>query len=390
MIIAGGGVIYSEAEGALRELVHQCGIPVGETFAGKGSLPYNDPHNLGATGATGTEGANAFSQEADVVIGIGTRYSDFTTASKTAFQNREVKFININIAEFDAYKHSGLALCGDARVILEELVTALKDYKVEESYKNKAAEYNSSWDEKVTQAYQVEEKEKPNQAEVLGAVNEFMDSKDVVLCASGSAPGDLHKLWRTRNSKGFHLEYGYSCMGYEISGGLGAKMACPDREIYIILGDGGYLMMPSEIVTSLQEGYKLTIILIDNNGFASIGGLSKSIGGEGFGTKYAYRDKQTGQLDGEPLPVDLAKNAESLGAKVFKAADVADFNQALEEARKETRTTVIHIATVPERKMDGYGYAWWDVPIAEVSKSESVQKARENYDQQKKNQRYFF
>ena len=390
MIIAGGGVIYSEAEEQLKELVHHTGIPVGETFAGKGSLHYKDPHNLGATGATGTEGANAFSQEADVVIGIGTRYSDFTTASKTAFQNGNVKFININIAEFDAHKHSGLALTGDARVILEELTASLKDYTVADSYRDKAAEYNRSWDEKVTQAYRVEEREKPSQAEVLGAVNEFMDGEDVVLCASGSAPGDLHKLWRTEHSKGFHLEYGYSCMGYEISGGLGAKMACPDREIYIILGDGGYLMMPSEIITSLQEGYKLTIILIDNNGFASIGGLSKSIGSEGFGTSYAYRNMETGQLDGEALPVDLAKNAESLGARVFKAVDVTDFREALGEARKETRTTVIHIATVPERKMAGYGYAWWDVPIAGVSKSESVQKARENYEQQKKNQRYFF
>jgi len=217
-----------------------------------------------------------------------------------------------------------------------------------------------------------------------------MEPKDVVLCASGSAPGDLHKLWRTRNSKGFHLEYGYSCMGYEISGALGAKMACPDREIYVILGDGGYLMMPSEIVTSLQEGYKLTIVLIDNGGFASIGGLSKTIGSEGFGTKYVYRNEKTGQLDGEALPVDLAKNAESLGAKVFKTTDVASFNQALKDAKKEESTTVIYIATVPERKMAGYGHAWWDVPIAEVSTSESVQKARENYVEQKKKQRYFF
>jgi 3D-(3,5/4)-trihydroxycyclohexane-1,2-dione acylhydrolase (decyclizing) len=390
MIIAGGGVIYSEAEEVLKELVHHTGIPVGETFAGKGSLPYDDPHNLGATGATGTEGANAFSEAADLVIGIGTRYSDFTTASKTAFQNKEVKFININIAEFDGHKHNGLALTGDARVILEELLTELRDYKVDTSYRNKAAEYNKSWDEKVAKAYRAEEKEVPSQAEVLGAVNEFMEPDDVVLCASGSAPGDLHKLWRTRSSKGFHLEYGYSCMGYEISGALGAKMACPTREIYVILGDGGYLMMPSEIVTSLQEGYKLTIVLIDNGGFASIGGLSKSIGSEGFGTRYAYRNEKTGQLDGEALPVDLAMNAESLGARVFKATDVASFLQALREAKKEERTTVIYIETVPERKMAGYGYAWWDVPIAEVSTSESVQNARENYVEQKKKQRYFF
>lgn len=389
MIIAGGGVIYSEAENALKTFVHKTGIPVGETFAGKGSLSYDDPHNLGATGATGTEGANAISTEADLVIGIGTRYSDFTTASKTAFQNKNVKFININITEFDAHKHSGLALTGDAKVIIEELTEELKDYKVDNLYRKKVADFNKSWDEKVTLAYKVEEKEIPGQAEVIGAVNEFSEAKDVVLCAAGSAPGDLHKLWRTRNSKGFHLEYGYSCMGYEISGGLGAKMACPDREIYIILGDGGYLMMPSEIITSLQEGYKLTIILIDNNGFASIGGLSKSIGGEGFGTKYLYRDKESGKLEGEPLPVDLAKNAESLGAKVFKAKDIASFNEALKNSKKEEQTTVIYINTVPERKMAGYGHAWWDVPIAEVSESEAVQKARENYVEQKKKQRYF-
>jgi len=390
MIIAGGGVIYSGAEEALKQFVHETGIPVGETFAGKGSLPYNDPHNLGATGATGTEGANAISTEADVIIGIGTRYSDFTTASKTAFQNPDVKFLNINITEFDSHKHSGLAVTGDAKVILEELMEELKDYKVDEDYRKKVADYNKSWDEKVKLAYDAEAKDVPSQSEVLGAVNEFMEPNDVILCASGSAPGDLHKLWRTRNTKGFHLEYGYSCMGYEISGGLGAKIACPEREIYVVLGDGGYLMMPSEIITSLQEGYKLTIVLIDNNGFASIGGLSKSIGSEGFGTKYKYRNTETGQLDGEPLPVDLAKNAESLGAKVFRTTNVASLNEALKEAKKATKTTVIYIKTVPERKIAGYGYAWWDVPIAEVSESESVQKARKNYEEQKKKQRYFF
>ena len=389
MIIAGGGVIYSEAEDTLKELVHQTGIPVAETFAGKGSLPYDDPHNLGAAGATGTEGANAISTEADVVIGIGTRYSDFTTASKTAFQNENVKFININITEFDAHKHGALALTGDAKVVLEELAEKLGSFKVDESYRQKVADFNKSWDEKVALAYQVEGNDKPSQAEVIGAVNTFSDPEDVVLCASGSAPGDLHKLWRTRNSKGFHLEYGYSCMGYEISGGLGAKMACPEREIYIILGDGGYLMMPSEIITSLQEGYKLTVILIDNKGFASIGGLSKSIGSEGFGTKYSFRNEETGTLEGKPLPVDLALNAESLGAKVYRTKDIDSLNEALKQAKQEEQTTVIYIETVPERKMAGYGYAWWDVPIAEVSTSESVQKARANYEEQQKKQRYF-
>ncbi|KOH46617.1 3D-(3,5/4)-trihydroxycyclohexane-1,2-dione acylhydrolase (decyclizing) [Sunxiuqinia dokdonensis] len=389
MIIAGGGVIYSEAEKALAAFVHQTGIPVGETFAGKGSLSYDDPHNLGATGATGTEGANAISTEADLVIGIGTRYSDFTTASKTAFQNKNVKFININIAEFDAHKHSALALTGDAKVILEELAEKIGNFKVDESYRQKVANFNKSWDEKVAATYQADDAAIPSQAEVIGAVNTFSDANDVVLCASGSAPGDLHKLWRTRNSKGFHLEYGYSCMGYEISGALGAKMACPDREIYVILGDGGYLMMPSEIITSLQERIKLTIILIDNKGFASIGGLSKSIGSEGFGTQYSYRNPD-GQLEGELLPVDLAMNAQSLGAKVYKASNIASFNEALQQAKQEKQTTVIYIETVPERKMAGYGHAWWDVPIAEVSESEGVQKAYENYSEQKKKQRYFF
>jgi 3D-(3,5/4)-trihydroxycyclohexane-1,2-dione acylhydrolase (decyclizing) len=389
LIIAGGGVIYSEAEEALARFVHKSGIPVAETFAGKGSLMFNDPHNLGAAGATGTEGANDISREADLVIGIGTRYSDFTTASKTAFQNDNVKFININIAEFDAYKHSALALTGDARVILEELLAKLGNHHVDETYQIRVADYNKSWDEKVAYAYRSEKKEIPCQSEVIGAVNDFAEPEDVVLCAAGSLPGDLHKLWRSRDSKSFHLEYGYSCMGYEISGGLGAKMACPEREIYIMLGDGGYLMMPSEIITSLQEGYKLTIILINNHGFASIGGLSKSIGSEGFGTKYLYRDQTSGKLEGDHLPVDLAKNAESLGAKVYRTTDIESFNKALAEAKTERHTTVIYIETAPERKMAGYGYAWWDVPIAEVSTSDAVRKAYENYKEQKKNQRYF-
>ena len=390
MIVAGGGLIYSEAEGALASFVEQTGIPVGETFAGKGSLRYDDPHNLGAMGATGTEGANAISLAADVVIGIGTRYSDFTTASKTAFQNENVKFININITEFDAHKHSGLALIGDARVILEELKEKLADFKVEDAYRRRVAQYNKSWDEKVAAAYKAAPADLPSQAEVLGAVNDFADEKDLVICAAGSLPGDLHKLWRTKDSKGFHLEYGYSCMGYEISGGLGAKMACPEREVYVMLGDGAYLMMPSEIVTSLQEAYKQTIILINNNGFASIGGLSKSLGSEGFGTQYQYRNENSGQLDGGPLPVDLAANAESLGAKVFRASDIASFNEALKKAKEETKTTVIYIETIPERKMAGYAYAWWDVPVAEISESALVQKARKDYDEQKTNQRYFF
>jgi len=389
LIIAGGGVHYSEAEEELRSFVEQTGIPVAETFAGKGSLPYDNALNLGAIGATGTQGANEISKKADLVIGIGTRYSDFTTASKTAFQQKNVNFININICEFDAFKHSALALTGDAKVILQELKEIADNYKVNNTYRDQVAKYNNNWDLKVTAAYTPEGEGLPSQSEVIGAVNEFSDPEDVLVCASGSLPGDLHKLWRTRNPKGFHLEYGYSCMGYEIAGGLGAKIACPEREIYAMVGDGGYLMMPSEIVTSIQEGYKLTIILIDNKGFASIGGLSKSIGNEEFGTRYKYRDEKSGLLEGKDLPVDLAANAASLGAEVIKTDSIVSLKNALLKAKSFSKTTVIYIETVPERKIAGYGYAWWDVPIAEVSELKSVQEARKKYDQQRKNQKYY-
>ena len=376
LIIAGGGVNYSEANEALVSLMDKTGIPVAETFAGKGAVSYDHPGNLGAAGATGTEGANAISNEADLIIGVGTRYSDFTTASKTAF-TEDARFININVAEFDSAKHGGIPLTGDARATLAALEQGLGDYQVKENYRLKVKTYNESWDEQVRLAYQPAEGDLPSQSEVIGAVNDFSEAKDVVLCAAGSLPGDLHKLWRTKNPKGFHLEYGYSCMGYEIAGGLGAKMACPDREIYVMVGDGSYLMMSSEIVTSVQEGYKLTIILINNNGYASIGGLSKSLGSEGFGTVYRYRNEKTGQLDGELLPVDLAENARSLGAEVIITKDISGLNKALEKAKKIDKTTVIYIETVPERKLAGYGHAWWEVPIAEVAELASVDQARE-------------
>lgn len=388
LIIAGGGVIYSEATESLLAFVNETGMPVAETFAGKGSLRYDEPHNLGAVGATGTEGANAISAEADLIIGIGTRYSDFTTASKTAFQNEHVDFVNINIAEFDAHKQSGLALTGDARAILDNLTERLKGYRVAPEYQETVAAYNRSWDEKVSLAYQAENEQRLSQAEIIGLVNAFSGPKDVVLCAAGSLPGDLHKLWRTENPKGFHLEYGYSCMGYEIAGGLGAKMACPDREIYVMVGDGSYLMMSSEIVTSIQEEYKITIILINNHGYASIGGLSKSLGTEGFGTSYRYRDRNTGQLDGAELPVDLAQNAASLGAEVIHAHNSTSFGDALVKAKSNIKTTVIYIESTPERKLAGYGHAWWEVPVAALSEKTAVKIAYEKQINNKVKQRH--
>ena len=387
MIITGGGTIYSEATGILQKLVERTGIPVAETFGGKGALPYDHPSNLGAVGATGTPGANEITGETDLVIGIGTRYSDFTTASKTAFQNPDVKFININIADFDSWKHSALPLTGDAKVCLEELYELLADYEVALEYRNRVAIMSEAWDEQVTGFYTVNGDLPVSQPEVVGVVNDFAGPRDVVICAAGSLPGDLHKLWRTLDPKSFHLEYGYSTMGYEIPAGIGAKMACPDREIFVMVGDGNYLMMNNEIVTAIQEGIKFNIILLNNNGFASIGGLSQAVGSERFGTKYRYRDEETGLLTGDILPVDFAQNARSLGAYVIEAHDIESLKSALVAAKARTETTVITIETSLTKGVPGY--AWWEVAIAEVSEQPTVQQARSEYVEHKKKQRYF-
>ena len=383
MIVAGGGVIYSEATEALRRLVEQTGIPVGETQAGKGSMPYDHPLALGAVGATGTLAANRAAREADLVIGVGTRWSDFTTASKTAFQNPDVRFVNVNVADFDAHKHAGLALVGDARAALEALSEPLGGYEVEAEYREQCVEAAREWDREVERLYTLEHGPLPAQSEVIGAVNSFSDPEDVVVCAAGSMPGDLHKLWRTRDPKGYHIEYGYSCMGYEIAGGLGIKMAAPEREVYVMVGDGSYLMMSSEIITSIQEGCKLTIVLVDNSGFSSIGALSRSVGSQGFGTQYRYRKDGSIGLDteedpGEVLPVDLATNAESFGAYVIRAKTVDELKGALKDAKGIDRTVVIHIFVDRYEGVPTYE-SFWDVPVAEVSEMDSVVAARKEY-----------
>jgi 3D-(3,5/4)-trihydroxycyclohexane-1,2-dione acylhydrolase (decyclizing) len=387
-IIAGGGVIYSEATEALVKLVEETGIPVGETMAGKGALPWNHPQNFEAIGATGTPGANILAREADLVIAVGTRLSDFTTASKTAFQNPDVRFININIAEFDALKHSALPLVADARVTLEELREALKDYRVGGDYASRMAPFKEQWAVEVERLFNWRQGPPVSQSEVIGIVNSLSKPEDVVVCAAGSLPGDLHKLWRTHDPKGYHLEYGNSCMGYEIAGGLGVKMADPAREVYVMVGDGSYLMMSSEIITTIQEGYKLVIILLNNYGFSSIGGLSQALGSAGFGTDYRLRGRESGQLDGARLEVDFAANAASLGAHVIRAITSDDLRSALEEAREQERTTVIVIEVDKEVRVPGYE-SWWDVPVAEVSEMDSVKRAREAYEEAVKRERNF-
>lgn len=387
LIIAGGGVLYSEASVALGKLAEATGIPVCETQAGKGSLPYDHPAQVGAVGVTGTPGANILAREADLIIGVGTRYSDFTSSSKTAFQNPAVKFININVGEFDAYKHAALPLTGDARVTLEELLPLVSGYQVDSSYRLKIANFRSDWEKEVDRIYGLRISSPISQGEIIGAVNSAIEAADAMVCAAGSLPGDLHKLWRTKKPGGYHMEYGYSCMGYEIAGGLGVKMADPKREVYVLVGDGSYLMMAQEIVTSLQEGLKLNIVLLDNHGFSSIGGLSRSCGNQGMGTNYRYRRGE--KYDGDILPVDFVANAASLGAWAARAHSRDDLVSALAEARRQPRTSVVVVDTSYEQRVPGYE-AWWDVAIAEVSERETVRAARQKYEEARQKERLFF
>lgn len=380
LIVAGGGVSYAEAADSLRAFAEATGIPVAETQAGKGSLRYDHPQSVGAVGATGTTAANALAAESDLVIGIGTRWSDFTTASQSLFANPGVRFLNVNVAPADAHKLSGLALLADAREALTALLAGLEGWRVDPGYTARASELARDWDAVVSSAYEGSLDAPALQSQVIGAVNELSGDRDVVVCAAGSMPGDLHKMWRTRDPKGYHVEYGYSCMGYEIAGGLGVKMAAPDREVFVLVGDGSYLMMSSELVTSVAEGIKLVVVLVQNHGFASIGALSETVGAPRFGTNYRYRDS------GDVLPVDLAANAASLGAQVLRASTLGEFRKCLSEAIAATRTTVVHVDC---DLMTGSpsSEAWWDVPVAEVSTNAATRAARRAYEEGKLKQR---
>jgi 3D-(3,5/4)-trihydroxycyclohexane-1,2-dione acylhydrolase (decyclizing) len=338
-------------------------------------------------GVTGTPGANILAREADLVLGIGTRYSDFTSASKTAFQNPCVRFVNINVCEFDAYKHAAVALTGDARATVEELQQAVAGYKVADEYECKIADFRANWEKEVDRIYGLRKKPPITQGEVIGIINNFTEPSDIMICAAGSMPGDLHKLWRTRQPGGYHMEYGYSCMGYEIAGGLGVKMAHPEREVFVLVGDGSYLMMSQEIVTSLQEDCKLNIVLLDNHGFSSIGGLSVSCGNEGMGTEYRYR--RNGRYEGDIVPVAFEANAVSLGAWATRVHTGEELKAALVAARKQSRTSVVVVETAFDERVTGYE-SWWDVPIAEVSERETVIAARAKYEEARKKERYFF
>ncbi len=378
LIVAGGGTIYAGATEALRALVEATGVPVAETQAGKGSLAYDHPASVGAIGATGTAAANALARKADVVLGVGTRWSDFTTASRSIFADPGVRFVNLNVAPADAFKHAGLPLIADAREGLEGLHRALEGWHADPGHSEQAHRLAAEWDATVERAYTLGHQPLPAQTEVIGAVNRLSGPRDVVVCAAGSMPGDLHKLWRTRDPKGYHVEYGYSCMGYEIAGGLGVKLAAPDREVHVLVGDGSFLMLAQEIVTAVQEGVKLTIVLVQNHGFASIGALSESVGSQRFGTRYRGRD-------GELLPVDLVAVAAGLGAAVRRASTIVELEDALREARASDRTTVVEVQTDPLVPAPS-SEAWWDVPVAEVSALDSTRAARAGYERDKQAQ----
>ncbi|MBU8820242.1 3D-(3,5/4)-trihydroxycyclohexane-1,2-dione acylhydrolase (decyclizing) [Mycolicibacterium goodii] len=385
LIVAGGGVHYSGAEEALAALCEQTGIPVAESQAGKGSLRFDHPQSVGAIGSTGTTAANALASEADVVIGIGTRYSDFTSASRTAFNNPDVRFVNVNVASLDAVKQGGISITADAREAVDALRAALGDHRVSDEYRSRVTELAAEWEQTVSAAYAVDDAVPLNQNQVIGLVNTLSDPRDVVVCAAGSMPGDLHKMWRTRDRKGYHVEYGYSCMGYEIAGGIGVRMADPDRDVFVMVGDGSYLMMATEIVTAVQERVKIIPVIVQNHGFASIGGLSESVGSQRFGTAYRYRTSD-GRLDGDTLPVDLAANAASLGADVIRVTTAAEFTDAVKVAKAAERTTVIHVETDPLIYAPD-SHSWWDVPVSQVSALESTQTAYQRYSEWKKVQR---
>ncbi len=394
VVVAGGGVLYSDASEQLAAFVEATGIPVGTSQAGGGSLVWDHPQYLGGVGATGTAAANAITAQADVVIGIGTRYSDFTTASRTAFQDPDVTVVNVNVAAFDAHKHgSQLPLVADARealVALTESLTTGSSYAVDADYAAEIAQRKQEWDRVVDAAFAPSGLAVPGQSEIIGAVQAATDPRDVVIQAAGSLPGDLHKLWRVRDPLGYHVEYAFSCMGYEIAGGIGVRRGAPDRDAIVMVGDGSYLMLHTELVTAVAEGIKIVVVLIQNNGYASIGHLSETVGSERYGTKYRYRDDTGSFENDEVLPVDLAANARSYGVDVIEVQPgpdaIADLTAAVRQAKVNDHTTLVHVHSDP-LVYAPEGNGWWDVPVAQTSTLPSTRQARAEYEQQVASQR---
>ena len=389
LIVSGGGTIYAEASQELRDLASATGIPVSDTQAGKGAINYDHECAVGGVGSTGANSANHLADKADVVIGVGTRYSDFTTASHTQFKNPDVRFVNINVKAFDAAKHAGEMVVADAKLALPALKEALGDYRVDEAYTKEIASEREDWFKKTAECYGAHDQELPAQTEVFGALNDMMGDNDVVINAAGSMPGDLQCLWQAKTPVQYHVEYAFSCMGYEIPAAMGVKMALPDSEVVAIVGDGTYQMLPMELATVVQENIKVIYVLLQNYGFSSIGSLSESRGSQRFGTRYRMGDGNPHNQDGELLPVDIAKNAESWGLKVLKVHTIEEFRDAYRQAEKSERAVMIHIETNlfgPNPPNCSY----WDVVVPEVSRIESTQQARKEYEEALVDQRHYW
>jgi 3D-(3,5/4)-trihydroxycyclohexane-1,2-dione acylhydrolase (decyclizing) len=388
LLVCGGGVVYSDAGEALAAFCERHGIPSAETQAGKSALPAGHALNLGGIGVTGTAAANTMAAEADLILAVGTRLSDFTTGSRALFQGKGRRIVALNVQPFDAGKQGALPLVADAREGLTRLSEALERWRAPREWTERALGARGVW-LRTAAAFTAaaDSAALPTDAQVIGAVQRAARASDVVVCAAGGLPGELHRHWQAGQPGGYHLEYGYSCMGYEIAGGLGVKMADPSRDVYVMVGDASYLMMSSEIITSIQEGYKLNIVIVDNHGFSSIGGLSQSVGSGGFGTDYRFRNGRTGQLDGEHLPVDFVRLAAGLGAIAVRATTLKDVEDSLEAMRSHDRTSVVVVETDKETRVPGYE-SWWDVPISETSDIESIRYARARYDDAMKRERH--
>ncbi len=389
LIIAGGGVHYSDACAALEKLAEATGIPVAVTQAGKGALLESHELGLGAVGVTGTQAANRIAIAADVVVVVGTRLADFTTASKTQFQNPQVRFISLNVNAADAAKHGALALLCDARAGLAALGTGLRGWRVPAKHRREISRARAAWEKPwraMTSPRRASADERLYQSEVIRVLNEFCGPRSTVVHAAGGIPGDIHKLWRGKSTTDYHSEYGYSCMGYEIAGALGVKLADPAREVYAFVGDGSYLMLNHELVTAVQEGLKITVVLNDNSAFGCIHNLQRACGGRSFGNEFRQRSRASGRLDGPALAIDYVANARSLGATTFTATDAPSLKAALTAAREESNSCLIYVPVTPDSIMQGF--SWWDVPPAAVSGIKSVRLARRNYEKALKKQRF--
>lgn len=398
LMICGGGVRYSEAEEAFKVFAEKFNIPFCETQAGKSAIPWEHELNLGGIGATGNLAANTIARQADLIIGVGTRYTDFTTSSKWLFQNPGVDFININIASFDTYKLDAVKITADARPAIVELMKALGDVGYKSSYKTEVKDVRDHWETELERLFSLQYNAgsfKPEvaghidnvlpeygkltesyltQTRVLGMLNELLPEDAIVVGASGSLPGDMQRVWKARKTDTYHMEYGFSCMGYEVNAALGVKLARPDREVYSMVGDGSYMMLHSELPTSIQERRKINILLFDNMSFGCINNLQMGNGMGSFGTEFRYRNPETGELDGELIPIDFAKSAEAYGCKTYTVRSEAELRSALEDASRQTVSTMLDIKVLPKTMTHDYE-SWWRVGNAEVAEKRSVFEA---------------